>query len=94
MVKTMGSKLQKVTSFEGVAAETAGALTLYFTGHFSASKHNTYDYRISIGVGLTKKRSLRYAGNDGFDLGLGSYNTNFGNSSFTIYYFLNILMKN
>jgi hypothetical protein len=27
-------------------------------------------------------------------LGLGSYNTNFGNSSFTIYYFLNILMKN
>jgi PiT family inorganic phosphate transporter len=25
----MGSKITKVTSFEGVAAETAGALTLY-----------------------------------------------------------------
>ncbi|HEU0126276.1 MAG TPA: inorganic phosphate transporter, partial [Flavobacterium sp.] len=33
IVKTMGSKITKVSSFEGVAAETAGALTLYFTEH-------------------------------------------------------------
>jgi PiT family inorganic phosphate transporter len=31
IVKTMGSKITKVTPFEGVAAETAGAVTLFFT---------------------------------------------------------------
>ncbi|MFN0032444.1 MAG: anion permease [Flavobacteriales bacterium] len=31
IVKTMGSKITKVTPFEGVAAETAGAITLFFT---------------------------------------------------------------
>jgi hypothetical protein len=38
-------KITKVTSFEGVAAETAGALTLYFTEHFKSScKYNTYNH--------------------------------------------------
>ncbi|MEY2793201.1 MAG: hypothetical protein RJA76_1193, partial [Bacteroidota bacterium] len=32
IVKTMGSKITKVTPLEGVAAETAGAFTLFFTG--------------------------------------------------------------
>jgi len=31
IVKTMGNKITKVTPFEGVAAETAGAITLFFT---------------------------------------------------------------
>jgi inorganic phosphate transporter, PiT family len=31
IVKTMGTKITKVTPFEGVAAETAGALTLFIT---------------------------------------------------------------
>ena len=31
IVKTMGNKITKVTPFEGVAAETAGAVTLFFT---------------------------------------------------------------
>ncbi len=31
IVKTMGTRITKVTPFEGVVAETAGALTLYFS---------------------------------------------------------------
>ncbi|NCX96694.1 MAG: inorganic phosphate transporter, partial [Chitinophagia bacterium] len=31
IIKTMGSKITKVTPFEGVAAETAGAITLFLT---------------------------------------------------------------
>ena len=31
IVKTMGGKITKVTPFEGVAAETAGAITLFYT---------------------------------------------------------------
>lgn len=31
IVKTMGAKITKVTPFEGVAAESAGAITLFFT---------------------------------------------------------------
>ena len=34
IVKTMGSKITKVTPLEGVAAETAGAITLFLTEHF------------------------------------------------------------
>jgi PiT family inorganic phosphate transporter len=40
--KTMGSKITKVTSFEGVAAETAGALTLYFTEHLKIPVSTTH----------------------------------------------------
>ena len=58
IVKTMGSKITKVTSFEGVAAETAGALTLYFTEHFKISVSTTHTITGSIiGVGLTKRIS-------------------------------------
>jgi len=58
IVKTMGSKITKVTSFEGVAAETAGALTLYFTEHFKVPVSTTHTITGSIiGVGLTKRIS-------------------------------------
>ena len=58
IVKTMGSKITKVTSFEGVAAETAGALTLYFTEHFRIPVSTTHTITGSIiGVGLTKRIS-------------------------------------
>lgn len=58
IVKTMGSKITKVTSFEGVAAETAGALTLYFTEHMKVPVSTTHTITGSIiGVGLTKRVS-------------------------------------
>ena len=58
IVKTMGTKITKVTSFEGVAAETAGALTLYFTEHFKIPVSTTHTITGSIiGVGLTKRIS-------------------------------------
>jgi len=58
IVKTMGSKITKVSSFEGVTAETAGALTLYFTEHFKVPVSTTHTITGSIiGVGLTKRIS-------------------------------------
>lgn len=58
IVKTMGSKITKVTSFEGVAAETAGALTLYITEHLKIPVSTTHTITGSIiGVGLTKRIS-------------------------------------
>ena len=58
IVKTMGSKITKVTPFEGVAAETAGALTLYFTEHLHIPVSTTHTITGSIiGVGLTKRIS-------------------------------------
>jgi inorganic phosphate transporter, PiT family len=56
IVKTMGSKITKVTAFEGVAAETAGALTLYFTEHLKIPVSTTHTITGSIiGVGMTKR---------------------------------------
>ncbi|WP_431244921.1 inorganic phosphate transporter [Flavobacterium sp. P21] len=58
IVKTMGSKITKVSSFEGVVAETAGALTLYFTEHLKIPVSTTHTITGSIiGVGLTKRVS-------------------------------------
>ncbi len=55
IVKTMGSKITKVTAFEGVTAETAGALTLYFTEHLRIPVSTTHTITGSIiGSGLTK----------------------------------------
>jgi len=58
IVKTMGSKITKVTPFEGVTAETAGALTLYFTEHLRIPVSTTHTITGSIiGSGLTKGTS-------------------------------------
>ncbi|MDO4727446.1 MAG: inorganic phosphate transporter [Bacteroidota bacterium] len=58
IVKTMGSKITKVTSLEGVSAETAGALTLYVSEHFGIPVSTTHTITGSIiGVGVTKRIS-------------------------------------
>ncbi|WP_052123433.1 inorganic phosphate transporter [Flavobacterium beibuense] len=58
IVKTMGSKITKVNSFEGVVAETAGAITLYTTEHFGIPVSTTHTITGSIiGVGVTKRVS-------------------------------------
>jgi PiT family inorganic phosphate transporter len=58
IVKTMGSKITKVTSLEGVAAETAGAITLYASEHLGIPVSTTHTITGSIiGVGITKRIS-------------------------------------
>ncbi|WP_020212786.1 inorganic phosphate transporter [Flavobacterium rivuli] len=58
IVKTMGSKITKVTSLEGVAAETAGAITLYASEHLGIPVSTTHTITGSIiGVGITKRVS-------------------------------------
>lgn len=58
IVKTMGSKITKVTAFEGVVAESAGALTLFMTEHFKIPVSTTHTITGSIiGVGVTKRIS-------------------------------------
>lgn len=56
IVKTMGTKITKLTPFEGVAAETAGALLLFGTDHFGIPVSTTHTITGAImGVGLTKR---------------------------------------
>lgn len=58
IIKTMGSKITKVTPLEGVAAETAGAFALYFTEHMGIPVSTTHTITGSIiGVGVTKRIS-------------------------------------
>ena len=58
IIKTMGTKITKVTPLEGVSAETAGALTLFVTDHFGIPVSTTHTITGSIiGVGLTKRVS-------------------------------------
>lgn len=58
IIKTMGTKITKVTSLEGVSAETAGAITLFITDHFGIPVSTTHTITGSIiGVGLTKRVS-------------------------------------
>src|SRR5476649_2302111 len=58
IVKTMGSRITKITPLEGVSAETAGALTLFFTQYFGIPVSTTHTITGSIiGVGLTKRLS-------------------------------------
>ncbi|MFD2966612.1 inorganic phosphate transporter [Sphingobacterium bambusae] len=58
IVKTMGTKITKVTPLEGVAAETAGAVTLGVTEHFGIPASTTHTITGSIiGVGVVKRVS-------------------------------------
>jgi PiT family inorganic phosphate transporter len=58
IVKTMGTKITKVTPLEGVAAETAGAFTLFLTEHYKIPVSTTHTITGSIiGVGLSKRIS-------------------------------------
>lgn len=59
IVKTMGTKITKVTPLEGVAAESAGAITLYGVSQglgIPVSTTHTITGSI-IGVGMTKRLS-------------------------------------
>ena len=54
----MGTRITKVTPLEGVAAESAGAITLYLTQAFGIPVSTTHTITGSIiGVGLTKRVS-------------------------------------
>jgi inorganic phosphate transporter, PiT family len=59
IVKTMGTKITKVTPLEGVAAETAGAITLYGVSQgLGVPVSTTHTIAGSIiGVGMTKRLS-------------------------------------
>jgi inorganic phosphate transporter, PiT family len=58
IIKTMGTKITKVTPFEGVAAESAGAITLYLTQMLGIPVSTTHTITGSIvGVGLTRRVS-------------------------------------
>lgn len=58
IVKTMGTKITKVTPLEGVSAETAGAVTLFLTEKLGVPVSTTHTITGSIiGVGLTKRVS-------------------------------------
>jgi inorganic phosphate transporter, PiT family len=59
IIKTMGTKITKVTPMEGVAAETAGAITLYGVSQgLGIPVSTTHTIAGSImGVGMTKRMS-------------------------------------
>ncbi len=58
IVKTMGTKITKVTPLEGVCAETSGALTLFITEQMGIPVSTTHTITGSIiGVGATKRLS-------------------------------------
>jgi PiT family inorganic phosphate transporter len=58
IIKTMGTRITKVTPFEGVAAETGGAITLFITEFLKIPVSSTHTIAGSIiGVGATKRLS-------------------------------------
>jgi PiT family inorganic phosphate transporter len=58
IIKTMGTRITKVTPLEGVSAETAGALTLFITEKLGIPVSTTHTITGSIiGVGITKRIS-------------------------------------
>lgn len=62
IVKTMGGRITKITPLKGVAAESAGAITLLFTEHFGIPVSTTHTLTGSImGVGLsTDTKTIRW----------------------------------
>jgi PiT family inorganic phosphate transporter len=58
IVKTMGSRITKVSPLEGVCAETAGAITLFVTQSLGIPVSTTHTITGAIvGVGATKRMS-------------------------------------
>ena len=58
IVKTMGTRITKVTPLEGMVAESAGALTLYLTEYLKIPVSTTHTITGAIiGVGATKRLS-------------------------------------
>jgi PiT family inorganic phosphate transporter len=58
IIKTMGTRITKVTPLEGVCAETAGAITLFTAANLGAPVSTTHTITGSIvGVGATKRLS-------------------------------------
>ena len=58
IVRTMGTRITRVTPLEGVVAETAGALTLYLTEYLKVPVSTTHTITGAIiGVGATKRLS-------------------------------------
>ena len=58
IVKTMGTRITRVTPLEGVAAETAGAMTLYLMEALKVPVSTTHTITGAImGVGATKRLS-------------------------------------
>ena len=58
IVKTMGTRITKVTPLEGVSAETAGAITLFLTERLGIPVSTTHTITGSIiGVGIVKRIS-------------------------------------
>ncbi|HYG52045.1 MAG TPA: inorganic phosphate transporter [Flavobacteriales bacterium] len=58
IIKTMGTKITKVTPLEGVTAETSGAITLFMTEQMGIPVSTTHTITGSIiGVGATKRMS-------------------------------------
>ncbi len=54
----MCTKITKLNAFEGVVAESAGALTLFLTEHYKIPVSTTHTITGSIiGVGVTKRVS-------------------------------------
>lgn len=58
IIKTMGTKITKLTPFEGVAASTAGAITLFLTETMKIPVSTTHTIAGSVmGAGATKRLS-------------------------------------
>lgn len=58
IIKTMGTKITKMTTFEGVVAETSGALTLYIMEYLKVPVSTTHTITGAIiGAGATKRLS-------------------------------------
>ncbi|HLP13093.1 MAG TPA: inorganic phosphate transporter [Flavobacteriales bacterium] len=58
IIKTMGTKITKVSPLEGVTAETSGAMTLFMTEQMGIPVSTTHTITGSIiGVGATKRMS-------------------------------------
>jgi PiT family inorganic phosphate transporter len=58
IVKTMGTRITKVSPLEGVSAETAGAITLFITQSLGIPVSTTHTITGAIvGVGATKRLS-------------------------------------